>query len=368
MIEEQADRRVRGPAKDERWRINARSHHVALLASGLLCVSGCSLLVTNPDDVTFVDSDGGADAGSSVVDAGVADAGADATVDDGGLELDGGSDAGVTGDAGMGDAGVGLGPWSAPTPVGAAAHALLDKNPTMTADLRLLVWTSNRSGNPDLWMLTRPSAIGAWGLAEPIDELNTTEYEETNPEIAPDGRTLWFVSNRPGGDDGFNIWQSTRPSTDDDWGPAAIVESLSSPGNDSTMGIHESLLVAAVSAERTGGAGLRDIYLYERSSAAGAWGPPSNLLELNTDGQDAAPAITANLLRIYFDTREAAEVHHDLVVAERSSDVAAFGAPTPISELNSPQGDSGMWVSSDERLMFFSSDRSGNWEIYQSER
>jgi len=48
------------------------------------------------------------------------------------------------------------------------------------------------------------------------------------PDISADGLTLYFVSNRPGGSGGYDLWITTRPNINAQWGPAV---NLGQPAN-----------------------------------------------------------------------------------------------------------------------------------------
>lgn len=49
--------------------------------------------------------------------------------------------------------------------------------------------------------------------------INSTKYEESSASISPDGKTLYFASNRPGGLGGFDIYR-TRILPSGEWGEA----------------------------------------------------------------------------------------------------------------------------------------------------
>jgi len=93
-----------------------------------------------------------------------------------------------------------------------------DEDPTLTADLLQIYFTSRRpggSGNGDIWFATRASRT----LPFDIDTLNpavgeevNSEYQELSPAISRDGLTLWLASDRPGGLGGLDIWQTERSS------------------------------------------------------------------------------------------------------------------------------------------------------------
>jgi Tol biopolymer transport system component len=85
-------------------------------------------------------------------------------------------------------------------------------------------------------------ATGAWSQAQRVQDLpgtdpgfNTDDFLDGCPFIAPDGKMLFMASTRPGGGalGGIDIWVSTRASRSDPWGPALHVEgSVNSPQND----------------------------------------------------------------------------------------------------------------------------------------
>ena len=84
-------------------------------------------------------------------------------------------------------------------------------NPTLTADLLEIYFTSDRS-RPGRRLVRPPRRAPSqpFGRAEPIDVLNTSTFE-TSAAISADGLTLWFGSDRPGGVGTTDIWVSSRP-------------------------------------------------------------------------------------------------------------------------------------------------------------
>ncbi|HEU4382141.1 MAG TPA: hypothetical protein VFR85_01460 [Anaeromyxobacteraceae bacterium] len=86
--------------------------------------------------------------------------------------------------------------------------------PTVRADGREIIFFSGAqaggSGNTDLWTATRRSVHEPWEAPRNLGEpLNSAAFDQ-QPSLSNDGRTLVFVSNRPGGFGGLDIWMSTR--------------------------------------------------------------------------------------------------------------------------------------------------------------
>ena len=73
--------------------------------------------------------------------------------------------------------------------------------------------------NDDTW--TEPKSLGK--------KINLKSYNETTPYLAPDGVTLYFSSNRPGGLGYMDIWRTRR--LDESWQKWSEPENLGSPIN-----------------------------------------------------------------------------------------------------------------------------------------
>jgi hypothetical protein len=71
---------------------------------------------------------------------------------------------------------------------------------------RRLVFHSDRGGNRDLFESTRPSATDLWGPPVAMSDLNTAAFE-ADLWMSPDGHTVYFASRRDGNDD---IFMATR--------------------------------------------------------------------------------------------------------------------------------------------------------------
>ncbi|HEY5950547.1 MAG TPA: hypothetical protein VIV40_33880 [Kofleriaceae bacterium] len=74
-----------------------------------------------------------------------------------------------------------------------------DDMPTLTADERVIVFASTRTGNSELWYATRD--VGAPGFTAPklVPGVNNPNRDDEGPYLTPDGCTLYFGSDRNGG-------------------------------------------------------------------------------------------------------------------------------------------------------------------------
>ena len=157
--------------------------------------------------------------------------------------------------------------------------------------------------------------------------------------ISRDGLSLYFNSNRPGGFGGLDIYVSKRANLCDPWGPPEnLGPTVNSAGNDQTAAISPDGRRLYFASDRPGGFGGLDIYVSTRKNKRNdfAWGPPENLgRAVNT----TQPEFVGSLLRekkprrevLYF-TRVAVG-ERDLYVTRRNAH-GLFEVAVPIEDLN----------------------------------
>src|SRR6185295_12903280 len=69
-------------------------------------------------------------------------------------------------------------------------------------------------------MLSRPIAavqFSDWSLPQNLGASINSASNEQHPALSPDGLSLYFSSDRPGGAGGFDLWVSRRASTPSSW-------------------------------------------------------------------------------------------------------------------------------------------------------
>ncbi len=89
---------------------------------------------------------------------------------------------------------------------------------------------------------------------------DNVSFNAGHPALSPDGNTMYFASDMPGGLGGVDIYKSTR-RTDGTWStPVNAGPSVNSPNNDMFPFVHEDNLLFFAS-DRPGGKGGMDIYV-----------------------------------------------------------------------------------------------------------
>jgi hypothetical protein len=186
--------------------------------------------------------------------------------------------------------------WSSPTPLSNQINTSKynEGAQSISADGRYLFFTGcNRPdglGRCDIYVSHK---IGKeWG--EPFNlgaPINST-YWESQPAISPDGSTLYFVSNRPGGLGGYDIWKSTL-KTDGFWtAPENLGPNINTPYDEHTPFIHPDGKTLYFSSDGWPGMGNKDIFM-SRSDEKGNWSKPENLgYPINTFNEETGLIVT----------------------------------------------------------------------------
>jgi len=106
------------------------------------------------------------------------------------------------------------GAFSAPVAVGGVNSADTDDNPAITADERVILFGSTRTGGQggrDIYYAVRADASSSFSTPQPVPGLNTAD-NDAEIYITPDGCEIYFASDRPGGKGGWDLYYTK-------WGP-----------------------------------------------------------------------------------------------------------------------------------------------------
>ena len=245
-----------------------------------------------------------------------------------------------------------LGPWSSPVPIPALSTAFGEEDVTGASTKTELIF---RLGAAELYTSTRATTDDAWGPPQALVDVNTTNYEAA-PRLSQDDLTLYFQSNRPGGAGLDDVWMTTRASIGAAWGPATNVGFVNTAAIEKWLTVCDAnhyMVVRVV-------AGKDTVFQGVLGSA------PSPVPELNT-GSESGVELMADCLTVYFNSNRNGS--SDIFVATRPTIADAWGLPVLMPDVNLPQfGEQDPWMSPDQRLFTFSSDRAGTTDIYMMTR
>jgi flagellar motor protein MotB len=173
---------------------------------------------------------------------------------------------------------------------------------TLSGDGRLMVFTAcNRSdglGRCDLYWSVRRG--DKWSIPQNMGRPINTAYRETQPSITPDGRTLYFASDRPGGKGNHDIWVSFKDSADHWTVPENLGDSINSFGTEMSPFIHPDNQSLYFSSDGLIGLGGYDIFVSRRNKE-GRWRKAVNLgYPINTNRDEIGLIVNARGDRAYF--------------------------------------------------------------------
>lgn len=156
--------------------------------------------------------------------------------------------------------------WSEPENLGANVNsAAWESQPSLAADGRTLYFVSTRKGGfggSDIWK-SYLADDGFWG--EPVNlgkEINTTA-DEMAPFIHPDGRTLYFSSRGHLGMGGADLFVTRQDNTGVWLSPENIGYPVNTKRDEINLIINARGSEAFISAERQNGFGNIDIYRFQ---------------------------------------------------------------------------------------------------------
>lgn len=248
-----------------------------------------------------------------------------------------------------------------------------EHSPVINADESVLIYTtiypSNTGckGDPmcpleDIYMTEK---VGEkWGKPEPIKSVNTSNHDATIG-LSPDGQKLFIYKNPPGGGDIFTSDLEGR-----NWSkPSSIGSPINSKYWEEVVSIAPDNKTIFFTSERPGGRGKSDIYM-AKITEEGEWGEPVNLKELNSPYEERSPFIHPNGVELYFSTdgRPDCIGGFDIFRSVLQED-GSWSTPENIGyPINTPDDDIYFVLSADQKTGYYASAKEGgygNKDIYK---
>lgn len=235
-------------------------------------------------------------------------------------------------------------------------------NPIVSADESVLAFTAlrpntgkTRSGDKFIeQVLIANNQSGIWSLPQVVPVSN--DYNVGTAGISPDGqKMLIFIGSAT---DPGNLFQITRSGTE--WSkPSIISPVINSPSLETTASITPDGKTIYFSSDRKGGKGGLDIYKSTLQSN-GMWGVPQNLgAPINTDANEDAPFIHPDQKTLYF-TSDGHNTMGGTDIFKSSLKTSTWSYPENMGyPVNTTANDNYFTLLADGRRAYFSSDRKG---------
>lgn len=193
------------------------------------------------------------------------------------------------------------------------------------------------------------------------------EYQHSSPrpgrDALRDGHRLYFASNRPGGSGGFDIYVSRRHNKRDDFGwqpPENLGAGVNTLANEQAPYVFEDDVTGITflyfHSNRPGGLGGNDIYV-SMLQPDETFGPAVLVQELSSEKDDNAPTLRRDGLEVFFgSTRTPTIGLEDLWVATRQSTLDSWSDPINLGPVvNSIYTDGAPELSFDGTTLYFNS-------------
>jgi Tol biopolymer transport system component len=222
-----------------------------------------------------------------------------------------------------------------------------------------------------------PPQFSDWSAPVNLGPIVNSPSYDACPTIAKSGLSLYFRSNRPGGQGGFDIYVAQRDSHEDPWEtPVNLGPTINGPANEycSTFSPDGHWMVFVsdrpVSA---GGCGGQDLWISHRKNKRDdfGWEAPRNLgCIVNSAAAENGPAwfeddATGRTLLYFSSNRPGGLGLLDIYVSEAASDTKGdFGPPSLVTELSTSATDYQPVLRKDGLELLFASNRPGGLGTY----
>jgi hypothetical protein len=260
--------------------------------------------------------------------------------------------------------------FGTPTNLGPTVNSsAVEAEPSIPADELELFFCGDRpggSGNWDLWVTTRTTTEDDWGTPVNLGPTVNSSAHDLAAKISTDGLELYFGSKRSGGFGGYDAWVTRRATKSDPWGaPVNLGPTVNSEFSDGPSTSAKGLELYFKS-KRPGGYGDNDLWVSIRTSTEDDWGTPVNLgPSVNTSFNESYPWIFADGLTLLFsdgvgNPRPGGFGDSDIWMTTRKTRDDDWGEPVNLGPIvNTPYIDRAPSISADGSTLYFASNRLG---------
>ena len=160
-------------------------------------------------------------------------------------------------------------------------------------------------GSVDIYYSQRKN--GKWTIPVNLGASVNSVAWETQPSISADGKTLYFVSTRPGGFGGSDIWITTK-NLKGLWNtPINLGPTINTKYEEQTPFIHPDGQTLYFSSFGHPGMGSADIF-YCRKDSIGKWSTPINLgYPINTKNEENSFTVSLDGKHVYYSSEKGKE-------------------------------------------------------------
>lgn len=209
------------------------------------------------------------------------------------------------------------GSWSRPVSLSDNINTIRREGAcTISADGRHLIFTVCGERGCDLFESRKTGNV--WTIPKSLGPAINSSSWDAQPSLSADGRELYFVSDRPGGRGGYDIWYSQL--RDNVWvKPVNLGSSINTPFDEISPYIHVNNKTLYLVSNGYPGFGGYDIYMSDKKE--NEWVAPVNLGKPLNDHQDQYSFIVTNDGRVAYYSREESKNRSRLYKIQLPQDV-----------------------------------------------
>lgn len=249
------------------------------------------------------------------------------------------------------------------------SRATFDAAPSLSNDQLEAWFVSNRTGGlgrSDVWTASRSSIAAPWSAAVPLTAVNSAS-DETGVAVAPDRRSLFVATNRPGGAGGYDLWVSFRLSTALPWPAPVPMPTLNTPSDELDPSMTGDGLELFFASDRPPSGGLAIWSALRSTETAIVWsGIRRHYDTILRD--ERSPAVSADGTRLFFTQIDGAG-QTDFLESRRTAPVFSFLAVWRVlTEVNSSRVESRGDLTADGFTLYFTRETFQDGDIHRADR
>ncbi|HNP19039.1 MAG TPA: OmpA family protein [Fulvivirga sp.] len=189
------------------------------------------------------------------------------------------------------------GVWSQPKKIDISSDANIGTAGLSADGQRMLIFIGAPQGGGNLYSIDKSG--DDWSIPVTLGNKINSRYLESTASITPDGKTMYFASNRPGGFGGLDIYKSTKLESGV-WGdPVNLGPTVNSKYNEDAPFIHPDQWTLFFTSDGHNTMGGRDIFVTRLFN--NEWTTPENMgYPINTTANDNYFTLTADGRKGYF--------------------------------------------------------------------
>jgi outer membrane protein OmpA-like peptidoglycan-associated protein len=162
----------------------------------------------------------------------------------------------------------------------------------------IYLYHDDRKTKGDLYTAQWDENTKQWGEAKKLNDNINSKYQETSLCLSPDGNTMYFASDRPGGLGGLDIYKSQKEGND--WGkPVNVGEPINTPYDEDAPYVsldNKTLYFSSIGHNTAGG-----FDLFKSAAEGDKWGKPENMgYPINSPEDDVHLTLTEDNKKAFY--------------------------------------------------------------------